>query len=771
MAENTETRIVKIEIDQTQALKDLEATENALIDLKKEQKELNDSLKAGIITQDDYVKSKVQLDQKITKETENRKTLTKAITTESGSLDAQKSKLKELITQRDKIDRSTVEGAKKFDEMNKSIKGLNGSIQKAEQQGGSFQRNVENYKGVIDNFTGGAYSAAQGIASMTQASLAFLATPLGLIIAGIALSVAALTAYFRGSEEGQNRWNKIVVVGQTILEKFNDVLEAVGEALFDAFANPKQAMIDVYEFLKDNLINRFTAFKVILDGILSLDIQKIGDGLIQAGTGIEDATSKVKNLAEGAQELFETAITEGSALADMEAEYEKANRENAVAKSKRDLEVSLLRRQADEAEGEQKLIYLNQALALEAESVVAAVKSATLARDIAAEKVRLNGDDKEAKDALAKAEADLFDAQRGAFDETRKMNKERIATEESILAQKQKAVDDEIKFNNELDKARDAIWVEDQKRKKKDIDDAKEKVAKDKEHAAASMQDTADVLAAKLEAAKKAQNDANEKRQQDREAEIQFREDVIAATMATGDVIADINAKIMATRAHQMAVDLQNVKAQQQAELKALQEKLDAGEISEEEFAKEKARIEREGVKAEDEIKRKAFEANKKNRIADSVIDTIQSGIAAFRSLAGVPFIGPILGAAAAAAALVFGYRNVDLIRSEQYVPGGFSIGGYTGPGGVQDPAGVVHRGEVVWNQRDVAAVGGPMVANAMRPTYHGYAEGGIVASSMTNQIDNQFRQMGQTARPYLSIKELHQAEDNLAVKVEIVEA
>lgn len=55
---------------------------------------------------------------------------------------------------------------------------------------------------------------------------------------------------------------------------------------------------------------------------------------------------------------------------------------------------------------------------------------------------------------------------------------------------------------------------------------------------------------------------------------------------------------------------------------------------------------------------------------------------------------------------------------------GGFSGGGYTGNGGKYQPAGIVHAGEVVWSQKDVAAVGGPRAANAMRPTA-GYANGG----------------------------------------------
>lgn len=45
----------------------------------------------------------------------------------------------------------------------------------------------------------------------------------------------------------------------------------------------------------------------------------------------------------------------------------------------------------------------------------------------------------------------------------------------------------------------------------------------------------------------------------------------------------------------------------------------------------------------------------------------------------------------------------------------GFSRGGYTGTGGVNDPAGIVHAGEVVWSQRDIARAGGVGNVEAMR--------------------------------------------------------
>jgi hypothetical protein len=55
----------------------------------------------------------------------------------------------------------------------------------------------------------------------------------------------------------------------------------------------------------------------------------------------------------------------------------------------------------------------------------------------------------------------------------------------------------------------------------------------------------------------------------------------------------------------------------------------------------------------------------------------------------------------------------------------GFDTGGYTGDGGRNDPAGVVHRGEVVWSQADVRRAGGVATVEAMRRGRPGLANGG----------------------------------------------
>jgi hypothetical protein len=69
----------------------------------------------------------------------------------------------------------------------------------------------------------------------------------------------------------------------------------------------------------------------------------------------------------------------------------------------------------------------------------------------------------------------------------------------------------------------------------------------------------------------------------------------------------------------------------------------------------------------EDKIKEKYFYKNRDAQKGQAIIATLQSAIQAYSSLAGIPVVGPFLGAAAAAAALIFGYKQVDLIASQTY--------------------------------------------------------------------------------------------------------
>lgn len=71
-------------------------------------------------------------------------------------------------------------------------------------------------------------------------------------------------------------------------------------------------------------------------------------------------------------------------------------------------------------------------------------------------------------------------------------------------------------------------------------------------------------------------------------------------------------------------------------------------------------------------------------------------------------------------------------------LPDGFADGGYTGPGGKYQPAGIVHAGEVVWSQADIARWGGVGVVEAMRKAV-GYARGGLVHPLRASTVSQPF--------------------------------
>lgn len=64
---------------------------------------------------------------------------------------------------------------------------------------------------------------------------------------------------------------------------------------------------------------------------------------------------------------------------------------------------------------------------------------------------------------------------------------------------------------------------------------------------------------------------------------------------------------------------------------------------------------------------KKQFEIGKKAAAAQAIIDTIASAQAAFKSLAGIPVVGPALGAAAAGAATIAGMARLSQINSTQF--------------------------------------------------------------------------------------------------------
>lgn len=110
---------------------------------------------------------------------------------------------------------------------------------------------------------------------------------------------------------------------------------------------------------------------------------------------------------------------------------------------------------------------------------------------------------------------------------------------------------------------------------------------------------------------------------------------------------------------------------------------------------------------------------------------TIQAYQAYSNVLANAPYP---LNMTMAPIALGLGMANVGLIAAQTIA--GFSDGGYTGNGLKHTPAGIVHKGEVVWSQEDIKRWGGVSVVESMRQSKpSGYANGGYVSNNTSEAI------------------------------------
>lgn len=145
MADQTQTILLEFTVDQTQAQQNLVQTEKNILSVKKQQAELNKEYKAGKITEDEYVKSNIKLQQSLKKEVDQKNVLNKTLQTESNSRNAMRLRVSELNKEYDNLNKKTAEGAKRADTLTKELTQLNAELNKGSKAAGQFKDNIGNY--------------------------------------------------------------------------------------------------------------------------------------------------------------------------------------------------------------------------------------------------------------------------------------------------------------------------------------------------------------------------------------------------------------------------------------------------------------------------------------------------------------------------------------------------------------------------------------------------------------------------------------------------
>lgn len=164
-----------------------------------------------------------------------------------------------------------------FDEMNVFNGGLSGFIERSQDAGGTGKL-----------FTNGLKGMTAGLKSVTKASLQFIATPIGAVLAAIVLVFALIKNAMNRSEESTNKIKKAFSAFSGILKGLLKILAPVGDFLIDG-------LVVGFELLEKAV---FKALDAIASGLEFLGLDSAAESLRNFTTAIEESAAASKALAE-----------------------------------------------------------------------------------------------------------------------------------------------------------------------------------------------------------------------------------------------------------------------------------------------------------------------------------------------------------------------------------------------------------------------------------------------------------------------------------------
>lgn len=278
---------------------------NSLRQLAAAQKATDEAFQKGTMTATEYAEAKARLavqeadlrqgiEESMSKLDESMQKDRQAVESIQSKQEAL-AKLEEAYRKLSGADRNSQEGQQllqQIRDLKSELSGLDKAYQEATGSSQSLLETFQSAPGPIGNTT-------TAIHKMTKAAMTFIATPLGMILAGIAATLAAVTSWFHRAEEGENALAVASATFGQVLDSLLDVVDKVGEWLYKAFASPKVALSDLSEFIKGQFMNRLSAISKMGSAIVKIfsedwkqGFQDFSDAFLQFGTGIEDVSEK-----------------------------------------------------------------------------------------------------------------------------------------------------------------------------------------------------------------------------------------------------------------------------------------------------------------------------------------------------------------------------------------------------------------------------------------------------------------------------------------------
>ena len=358
----------------------------------------------------------------------------------------------------------------------KNVEKLNTEISKTNKEVKKTNDELSGATNTLDKFTGGAVSKIKNFGSsikgLTNGFKSLKVAIIGTGIGALLIALVSLRAAFTSSEEGQNKFAKLMGIIGSVTGNLVDMLANLGEGIINAFTNPKQALIDFKNLIVENITNRFnaiidtlgflgSAFKKVFSGDFKgalEDAKSAGSSYIDSLTGVENSINKVTEATKGlVKELKEEAKIAGQ-IADQRAIADKLERGLIVERAEADRKVAELREKAadkDKVSAKDRIAALEEA---------GRISEEITNKEIAAAKLRF--DAKVSENALSKSTKEDLDEEANL--------KARLIQLETARLRQQKSITAEISGARKQEKAElDAEAKEKQDKIDKDANDEK----------------------------------------------------------------------------------------------------------------------------------------------------------------------------------------------------------------------------------------------------------------------------------------------------------
>lgn len=358
-------------------LSDLKAITQSGAELTKQQKEQEEALRVSIRDTNKDISDKQR--EMITLQQQNEAT--------GSSIHELEKRMRALMAEMKRMPQDTEEQRAELEKLRNEYMKVRNQVNSFNETLGNHQHNVGNYEnsirsaanalaifqgplgpvaGRINAFATALKRAETGAlaGSKSMKVLAFALKAVWLSLGPLAIAFASLLAFFKRTERGQEQLRVIIAGFRATVDTLIERIIPLGEWLVKVFTEPKEAMQDVADFLKNQIIVRFnsavkiatTAFSIISNGAKASALaikgifdkeareeskqlfKQVGEDTIKIGKLYVDVLSGVENAVD---KLVDGTKKFNDELEENRENAKKLEREmNAVLRIERELKVA-----------------------------------------------------------------------------------------------------------------------------------------------------------------------------------------------------------------------------------------------------------------------------------------------------------------------------------------------------------------------------------------------------------------------------------------------